>query len=88
MNTKLTLVMDADVISFAKTYARAHETSVSMLVENLLKRLIADDRPTSSALRQPGPITASLAGALPIRSEDQDKTAKELIRQAKLERSL
>lgn len=86
MNTKLTLVMDSGVISSAKTYARAHETSVSKLVENYLKLLAADGLPASAVPRQPGPITASLIGAIPVRPEDQDKSARELIREAKMER--
>ena len=88
MDTKLTLVMSADVISSAKRYAKAHETSVSRLVEDFLKHLPMDDGPPLSPPRQPGPITASLTGAIPIRSEDQGKAAKELIREAKLERFL
>jgi len=88
MNTKLTLVMDSGVISTAKTYAKAHETSVSKLVENFLKLLAAEEGPPSSALHQSGPITASLRGAIPIRSEDKGKSAKELVREAKLERFL
>lgn len=88
MNTKLTLVMDSAVISSAKTYAHARETSVSKLVENLLKLLAAGDRPASAALQQPGPLTASLTGAIPLRAEDKGKTAKELIREAKQERLL
>ena len=87
VNTKLTLTMDSDIISSARTYAEAHGTSVSKLVENLLK-LLADDGPAPSARRQSGPITASLAGAIAIRAEDEDKTARELIREAKLERLL
>ena len=88
MNTKLTLVIDSSVISSAKAYARARQTSVSKVVENYLKLVTAQSDSVPPALRQPGPMTASLTGAIPLRSEDTNKTAKALIREAKRERFL
>jgi len=88
MTTKLTLVMDPNVISSAKTYAHARHTSVSKVVENLLRLLSAEPRPVPSELGQLGPITASLTGAIPLRSGDESKTTQEFIREAKQERFL
>jgi hypothetical protein len=47
--TKLTLSVDAHVVAGAKQYARARGTSVSKLVETLLRLL--SSRPAGQALR-------------------------------------
>ena len=40
MNTKLTLSLNKDVVLAAKKYAKAHQTSVSQIVENYFLDLI------------------------------------------------
>lgn len=62
---KLTLVVDPDVVRRAKSYASAHETSVSSLVEAYLSQLTADDTDESADTQASlPPITRSLFGAL------------------------
>lgn len=39
MNTKLTLSLDATIIEKAKVYAKAHNTSLSKLIERYLSRV-------------------------------------------------
>jgi len=51
MKAKLTLNIDPGLIAKAKQYAKAHNTTISKLVEDFFKRLIAmnqtdlDDKP-------------------------------------------
>ena len=50
--TKLTLSVDMQIVARAKNFARAHDTSVSRLVEGFLRRLSgpAGDRSESTPL--------------------------------------
>lgn len=63
--SKLTLVVDPSIVRRAKSYASAHHTSVSTLVESFLKNLTDDNEgnigfdPNSWP-----PITRSLYGSL------------------------
>lgn len=63
--TKLTLVVDPLVVRRAKSYASAHRTSVSSLVESFLKNLTSGDvhELTHDPESWP-PTTRSLFGAL------------------------
>jgi len=63
--SKLTLVVDPSVVRRAKSYASAHRTSVSTLVESFLKNLTAEEEhDTASDPDSWPPITRSLYGAL------------------------
>ncbi|MBL7891224.1 MAG: hypothetical protein JNL63_01235 [Bacteroidia bacterium] len=48
MNTKLTLSLSKSVIEKARKYAKKTDTSISQLVENYLKLLVARDEDTST----------------------------------------
>ncbi len=52
MDTKLTLNVDDDVVKKAKSYARAHERSLSDLVENYFKALTQKSESTEMELTQ------------------------------------
>jgi hypothetical protein len=63
--TKLTLSVDAHVVDGAKRYARARGTSVSKLVETLLRLL--SSRPAGQAMRPAlpsPPVLTRLRGSL------------------------
>jgi predicted HicB family RNase H-like nuclease len=49
MNTKLTLVMEDEVIYKAKSYAQKKGTSLSSLIENYLKTVANDEKPNKDA---------------------------------------
>lgn len=61
MNTKLTLTIDKFVIEKAKKYARNKERSLSDLIENYLKSLVASEG--SSDENELTPIVDSLRGS-------------------------
>lgn len=64
-STKLTLVVDPNVIKRAKSYAADHNTSISSLVEAYLSNLTSAERQSIS--EDPNswpPTTRSLFGAL------------------------
>jgi hypothetical protein len=87
MTTKLTLVMEADVIQSAKQYAKEHGTSVSKLVESYIS-LVSSDTPHDENLSmKKGPITSSLSGAVKSLAEDESQlSGRELVQKAKAER--
>ena len=60
MNTKLTLMLDKQVIEKAKIYAKSHHTSLSKMVENFLTRV--DEVKQGSV--EIGPLTKALSGGL------------------------
>ncbi len=67
MSTKLTLRLDETLIAAAKTYARAHGRSVSVLVADYFANLTQPPRTgdaTGLAAAPTSKITASLRGAL------------------------
>ena len=87
MSTKLTLVIDPGVIETAKEYARKQHTSVSKLVERYLGLVGGSEAQRTLKPAKLGPLTSALAGAVkPLVPEDVEKSAKELIREAKMER--
>jgi hypothetical protein len=53
MKTKLTLSLNKSVIEKARKYAKKGDTSISELVENYLKLLVARDE-DSSTVAEPG----------------------------------
>jgi len=64
MLTKLTLSIDDEVISKAKTYANRKKRSISRIVEEYLKNLASlESEPTGTSVSV-GRITKSLSGRL------------------------
>ena len=61
MNTKLTLNLDTEIISEAKTYAKTHKVSLSKLIENYLNSLTRESKKKSSV----SPLVESLTGIIP-----------------------
>jgi hypothetical protein len=57
MNTKLTLTIDDTIIQQAKKYAKRKESSLSNIVENYLKVLVSEKKPSETELT---PIVKSL----------------------------
>ncbi len=69
--TKLTLVVDPVVVRRAKSYASAHDTSVSSLVEAYLSQLTADDTLEWIEVSEPlPPTTRELLGSLRTSESD------------------
>lgn len=69
MKTKLTLVMEDEVIYNAKKYAKKKEESLSSLVENYLKAVANDEKYTKnkkSSSKKLNPKVAKLKGVLNI----------------------
>ncbi|WP_343702107.1 DUF6364 family protein [Chitinophaga sp.] len=72
MTTKLTLTIEDEVIHLAKSYANAHNQSLSSIVESYLRAL------TASAQRGPkkhAPQVARLKGAVQLPEDFNDKKA-------------
>jgi len=87
MNTKLTLVMESDVIHAAKEYAGRQGTSVSKLFEQYINLVSSGESNPEHWLRKRGLLTSALAGSIrPLSGEDVNRSAKELVEQAKAER--
>jgi len=63
MDTKLTLKLDKDVIERAKDYAKSHQTSLSLLIENYLSSLTVN--PEKKAKRKVSSLVESLTGIIP-----------------------
>ncbi|NMH26274.1 DUF6364 family protein [Flavobacterium solisilvae] len=60
MSTKLTITIDENVIEKAKKYAKGKKNSLSNIIENYLKTLVAEDKKETSEL---SPIVKSLKGS-------------------------
>jgi hypothetical protein len=60
MNTKLTLMLDKQVIEKAKIYAKSHQTSLSKMVETFLAS-VDDERNSKIEI---GPLTQALSGGI------------------------
>mgnify|MGYP001792410000 CR=1 FL=1 len=70
MNTKLTLSLNKDIIQQAKIYAKAHNVSLSFLIENYLQKIIAEyqtEDPTE------GSIENELSGIIRLNPDDHFK---------------
>ncbi len=76
MDAKLTLKLDADVVAAAKQYAQRQGSSLSRVVEALLKTILEVDRDRESA-KTSGPA-AALYGSVP---ELADVDAREAVEQ-------
>ena len=80
--SKLTLVVDPSVVRRAKSYASAHQTSVSSLVESYLRNLTAEEAQEISA--EPDswpPTTRSLYGVLAhVGDLDTDELRQQYLR--------
>ncbi|MGR3220256.1 MAG: DUF6364 family protein [Candidatus Anammoxibacter sp.] len=59
MNTKLTLKLDSEIISEAKSYAKFHSSSLSKLVETFLKKLTNEDDKNATS-----PLVQELSGII------------------------
>ena len=60
METKLTLKMDQDVIQSAKSYAENNKRSLSKLVEDYFRNLLAENEPK----KQFSPLVKELTGVI------------------------
>jgi hypothetical protein len=72
MTTKLTLTIEDEVIHLAKSYASAHNQSLSSMVESYLRAL------TASVQREPrkhAPQVARLKGVIQLPKHFDDKKA-------------
>lgn len=61
MNTKLTLTIEQEVIQRAKEYAKDKNRSLSDIIENYLKILTKEEKPTE--LKKLNPVVKSLKGS-------------------------
>ncbi|MCC5848019.1 MAG: hypothetical protein JJU29_07985 [Verrucomicrobia bacterium] len=87
MNTKLTLVMESDVIQSAKAYADRHGTSVSKLVEQYITLVSGSDADTGPSPPKRGPLTSALVGSIQsLKRDEMNASSKELVGKAKAER--
>ena len=69
MKTKLTLVLEDEVIYNAKKYAKKKEESLSSMVENYLKAVTADEKGAKNKkpnVKKLNPKVAKLKGVLNI----------------------
>jgi hypothetical protein len=73
VNTKLTLNVNKNVITRAKSYAAARRISLSKLVENYLKS-ISENSPDTASI---APLTRELSGIVKKKSKINFKKAKE-----------
>ena len=64
MNTKLTLVLEQEIIRKAKDYAKHKNRSLSSIIENYLKSLIKEDNKRDSL--KVSPIVKSLRGSFKL----------------------
>lgn len=81
MNTKLTLTVDESIIEKAKLYAKSKGRSLSDVIENYLKLLIAEDIDLEAST----PIVDSLRGSFKAPDDlDYKKTLAEEIRKKHL----
>jgi predicted CopG family antitoxin len=67
MNTKLTLTIEQEIINKAKKFAKENNRSLSDIIENYLKFLIADKK-----TKKINPIVDSLKGSFKLPNEDID----------------
>lgn len=65
MDTKLTLVLDKQIIDRAKSYAAAKKTSLSKLIESYLASVTAEEK----AKEDISPLVKSLSGVIAVPDE-------------------
>ncbi len=78
MNTKLTLSLDKDIIERAKNYANEHKVSLSFLVENLLLKVISDDKGRSEPTDS---IVKTLSGIINLEEVDYQADHRQYLEQ-------
>jgi hypothetical protein len=73
MQTKLTLIIDDNIIEQAKEYARSQHRSLSNMVENYLKLVVRKESPAEEV----SPIVASLMGVatMDVKGKGRDEIA-------------
>lgn len=69
MYTKLTLNIDSSVISSMKGYASENNSSISRLVENFFKNLLASESKKNNI----SPLVQELSGIIPSTNSDKDE---------------
>lgn len=62
MDTKLTLVLDKNIIERAKSYASTKKTSLSKLIESYLDRITTEEK----SKEEISPLVKSLSGVISI----------------------
>jgi len=67
MDAKLTLKLDETIIGKAKEYAKAHQISLSGLIENYLEKITKENKEVLKIT----PLVKSLSGVLKV-TADQD----------------
>ncbi|MGQ0828990.1 MAG: DUF6364 family protein [Bacteroidota bacterium] len=70
MDTKLTLKLNEDIIEKAKEYAKVRKTSLSVLIENYLQKLINDKKDGKHKIT---PLVRSLSGVIDLPKDYDDK---------------
>jgi len=76
MNTKLTLVLEQEIIQKAKDYAKQKNRSLSNIIENYLKSLTKDE--TKKDAVKISPVVKSLRGSFKLPKDFDYK--EELVR--------
>ncbi|WP_181305904.1 DUF6364 family protein [Rufibacter sp. XAAS-G3-1] len=71
MDTKLTLLLDKDIIERAKLYASTKKTSLSKLIESYLDRITAEEK----SKEEISPLVKSLSGVISIPENSSHKDA-------------
>lgn len=72
MNAKLTLKLSEELIERAKEYAKSNQTSLSVLVENYLRKLTADAKGKKQK-RKVTPLVKSLSGIIDLPADYDHK---------------
>lgn len=67
MKTKLTLMLNDEVITRAKEYARNHKISLSKMIEAYLESLTSQERGTNNS--EKNPLVESLSGVIDLPSD-------------------
>ncbi len=70
MNTKLTLSLNKDIIEQAKAYAKAHNISLSFVIENYLQKVTTEYTDKSQSK---GSIVEALSGIIHLDAEENYK---------------
>ena len=78
MLAKLTLTIEQSVIEQAKEYAQKKNRSVSRIVEEYLKNIVANHEPGTSFSKMKSPITNSISGMF----HDNGKSYEDMLSEA------
>lgn len=77
MDTKLTIKLDQSVIQKAKAYAKAHNTSLSKVIENYLNVVVSEE-PVDIEIT---PLVQSLSGVISPPPHDYKKDYADYLRE-------